>query len=178
MMQSTGGFPMKSKLIFASIFRTIARILSILTILLGIPFLLFVGLQLLSGEPGNLAVFLYLLLLIGMLAGLVIAWWKEGLGAAIALVSLFGSFALNGGILPGVGARQGFSLFVGPLNLLFALLIPGYHPDNSPGAGFVSVASWALPTVPVLLFFASWLLRKKSPAQKCPEEISTEGGEK
>ena len=71
---------MKSKLIFARIFRTIARILSILIILLGIPFLLFVGLQLLSSEPGNQAVFLYLLLLVGMLAGLVIAWRRESLG--------------------------------------------------------------------------------------------------
>src|SRR3972149_8801629 len=100
MIQSTGGFPMKSKLIFARIFRTIARILSILMILLGIPFLLFVGLQLLSGEPGNLPGFLYLLLLVGMLAGLVIAWRREGLGAAITLVSLVGSFALSGALLP------------------------------------------------------------------------------
>ena len=166
---------MKSKLIFANICRSIARIVSILVLLLGIPYLLFAGLQLVSGEPGNPAIYQYLLFLVGMLAGLVIAWWKEGLGAAVALVSLLGSFALSGGILPGVGFRQGFSLFVGPLNLLFALLIPGYHPDVSPSAKLVPVASWVLPTLPVLLFFASWLLRRKSPERKNSEEVHTEG---
>jgi hypothetical protein len=96
----------KSQLVLANVFRTVARIVSILDILLGIPFLLFVGLQLLSGEPGNPAIFLYLLLLVCMVVGLAIAWWKEGLGATITLVSLVGSFALSGGILPGVGSRH------------------------------------------------------------------------
>ena len=157
---------MKSQLVLANVFRTIARIVSILDMLLGIPFLLFVGLQLLSGEPGNPVIFLYLLLLVGMLTGLTIAWWKEGLGATITLVSLAGSFALSGGILPGVGSRQGVSLFAGPLNLLFALLIPGYSPDRSPSAKLVPVISWALPTVPVLLFFASWLVRSRIASQQ------------
>ena len=169
---------MKSRLVLANIFRTIARIVSIPVMLLGFPFLLFVGLQLLSGERGNPAIFLYLLLLAGMLAGLAIAWWKEGLGATIALVSLVGSFALSGGILPGVGSGQGFSLFAGPLNLLFALLIPGYHPDQSPSARLVPVVSWALAAVPVLLFFASCLLRRRSLEFKYPQEISTNGQEK
>ena len=163
---------MKSKLIFASIFRTIARILSILMILLSIPFLLFVGLQLLSGESGNLAVFLYLLLLVGMFAGLVIAWRREGLGAAITVVSLVGSFALSGALLPSVGRGQGFSLFAGPINVLFALLIPGYHPEVSPSAKWVPIISWVLPTVPVVLFFASWWLRKPLKS-KFPEDGST-----
>ncbi|HLE53272.1 MAG TPA: hypothetical protein VI755_14500 [Anaerolineales bacterium] len=165
---------MKSKLIFASIFRTIARILSILMILLGIPFLLFAGLQLLSGEPGNLAVFLYLLLLVGMLAGLVIAWRREGLGAAITLVSLVGSFALSGANLPGVGRGQGFSLLASPINLIFALLIPGYHPEASPSAKLVPIISWVLATVPVVLFIASWWLRKPVES-KFPEDVSTTG---
>ena len=167
---------MKSKIFFASIFRTIARILSILIILLGIPFLLFAGLQLLSGEAANLAVLLYLLLLIGMLAGLVIAFRREGLGAAITLASLVGSFALSGANLPGVGRGQGFSLLASPINLIFALLIPGYHPEASPSARLVPVISWALATVPVVLFFASWWLRKPVKS-KFPEDISTTGEE-
>lgn len=169
---------MKTQIIYANIFRTIARIFSILVLLLGIPYLLLVGLQLLSGEPGNPAISLYLLLLVGMLSGLVIAWWKEGLGATITLVSLIGSFAMSGGVLPGVGVRQGFSLFVGPLNLLFALLIPGYHPDMSPSAKLVAVVSWVLPTILVLLFYVSWLLRWKLPKLEPPKENPAEGEEK
>lgn len=151
---------MKSKLIFANIFRTIARILSILILLIGIPFLFFVGLQLLSGEGVNPAIFLYLLLQVGMLAGLVIAWRREGLGAATTFVSLIGSFALRGALLPGVQPEQGSSMFAGPLNLLFAILIPGYHPEVSPSAKWVPIISWGLAIVPVVLFSASWWLRK------------------
>ncbi|MEW6717393.1 MAG: hypothetical protein AB1345_07815 [Chloroflexota bacterium] len=169
---------MKTQLIYANIFRTLARIVSILVLFLGIPYLLFVGLQLLSGESGNPAIFLYLFLLIGVLSGLAIAWWKEGLGVTITLVSLAGSFALSGGLLPGVGSGQGFSLFVGPLNLLFAFFIPGYHPDSSPGARLVPVASWVLLIVPVLLFLASWLLRRKSSGLEYSVEIPTEGEKK
>ncbi|MBM3145190.1 MAG: hypothetical protein FJ010_09525 [Chloroflexi bacterium] len=154
---------MKPYLTIANICRTIARIVSVIVLLLGVPFLLFVGLQLLSGEAGSPAIFLSLLLLIGVLAGLVIAWWKEGPGSLITFLSMIGSFALSGSLLPGVGSRQGFSLFAGPLNLLFALLIPGYHPDSSPSARMIPPLSWALLIIPVLLFAVSWQLRKKSP---------------
>ena len=162
---------MDSRLLLANIFRTIARIGSILVLLLGVPFMLFVGLQLFSGEAVNLAIVLTLLLQVGMLAGLVIAWWKEVLGAAITAVSLVGSVALSGAFLPGVGRGQGFSLFVGPINLLFAILIPGYNPDVSASAKWVPILSWALPTVPVALYFASWWLRRP-PKTKSPEEVS------
>jgi hypothetical protein len=168
---------MKSTFIFAAgISRTIARIDSILVILLGIPFLLFVGLQLLSGESGSLTILLYLLLLVSLLVGLAVSWWKEGLGAAITLASLIGSFVLSGGILPGVGSRQGGTLLAGPLNLLFALLLPGYSPDVSSSARLVPVASWVLSIVPVMFFFASWLLRKH-PGLKSSEGVIAEGEE-
>lgn len=153
---------MKSQLILANISRTIARIDSIIVVLLGIPFLLFVGLQLLTGEAANLAVFVSLFLLAGMIAGLVIAWRKEGLGAAITLIAMAGSFFLSGALLPGVGKGQGLSILAGPINLVFALLVQGYSPDVSPSAQLVPVISWTVLTIPVVLFLASWLLRRNS----------------
>lgn len=151
--------------------RSLAGFLSIIDLLLGIPFLLFVGLQLISAGSGNLIINLNLLLLLTTLTGLVIAWWKEGLGALVAFVSLVGSFLLSGRVLPGVGIRQGSSLMVGPLNLLFALLTPGYSPDHSPSARLIPAISWALLLIPVFLFFASWLIRSKTPPiQPSPEE--------
>ncbi len=152
---------MKPQLAIANISRMFARAISALDLFLGIPFLLFAGLQLLSGEAGSLNIYLYLLLLLGVLLGLVFAWWKEGLGVAIIFVSLLGSFVLSGGMLPGVGAKQGFALFVGPLNLIIALTTSGYHPDNSPIAKTISVVSWVMAIAPAMLFFTSWLLRRK-----------------
>ncbi len=164
---------MDTRLVLANISRTIARIGSLVVILLGIPFLFFVGLQLLSGEAANTAIFVSLIVLAGMCAGLLIAWWKEGLGAAVTAASIVVSFVLGGATLPGVGRGQGFSLFAGPINLLFALLSPGYHPEMSPSARMVPIISWILPVAPILLFFASWWLRRKSLQIKSPEEIST-----
>lgn len=163
---------MDTKLVLANISRTLARIGSIIVILFGIPFLFFVGLQLLSGETANATIFLSLIVLVTMFAGLIIAWWKEGLGAAITSVSVVVSFLLSGASLPGVGREQGFSIFAGPINLLFALLFPGYHPEVSPSAKMVPAISWILLIVPVLLFFASWLLRRKSLKIESIEEIS------
>ena len=150
---------MPAHLTLANICRRIARIGSIIIILLGIPFLLFVGLQIYSGEPANPTIFLSLLLLVGMIAGMVVAWRKEGLGAAITLVSIAGYFFLSG-TFPGVGGRQGFPLFVGPINLIFALIIPGYHLEMSPEARWVPFISWVLSIFPVALFLASWWLRR------------------
>lgn len=152
---------MNAKLVIANISRIFARIGSILVILLGIPFLLFVGLQVLSGETAGVAFYLYLGILAAMLTGLIIAWWREGLGVAIMVVLALAYFLLGGATLPGVGGGQGFGLLVGPVNLLFALLVPGYHTEASPLARMVPLISWILLVVPVLLFFVSWFLRKE-----------------
>jgi hypothetical protein len=109
---------MKTRIILANVCRGIARLGSVIIILLGISFLLLVGIQLISGEAGNWGIFVYLFLMVGMLAGLVLAWWKEVIGAAIALVAMVGSFALGGGILPGVGSGQGVALLAGPVNFI------------------------------------------------------------
>lgn len=163
---------MNSQLVLANISRTIGRVGSILVLLCGVPFLFFIGLQILSGETANVTIFLSLLFLLGTVAGLVIAWWKESLGAAIALVSVILSLFLSRVTLPGVGRGQGFSIFAGPINLLFALLIPGYHPDVSPSAKLVPMISWAVPIIPIVLFLVSWLIRRNSPISKPQEEIS------
>ncbi|MBI3158213.1 MAG: hypothetical protein HYZ26_01265 [Chloroflexi bacterium] len=151
---------MDSRMNLANVSRTTAQIGSILVLLLGVPFLLFAGIQLPFSQAGNLWIFLYPLFLLALLAGLAIAWRKEGLGTAVALGSLVASFALGGGTLPGVGRGQGFSLFVGPINLLFALLMPGYHPEMSPAARWVPALSWLLPAIPTVLFLTSWWLRR------------------
>jgi len=153
----------KTSLFIANVCRVIGRIIATFVFILGIFYLLFTGLQLASGETGNLAIYLYFLLLVGLLIGFAITWWKECLGATVVFISLVGSFILSGRILPGAGARQGFSLFVGPLNLLFALLIPGYHLDHSPSSKWVPLISWILPIVPVLLFYVSWSIRRRIP---------------
>lgn len=152
---------MPTPLPLANLCRKIARIGSIITILLGIPFLLFVGLQIFSGERANPTIYISLFLLAGLIAGMVIAWRREDLGAVISLASIAGYFFLDG-TFPGVGKGQGFPLFAGPLNLLFALIIPGYHPEMSPEAKWVSLISWALSILPVALFLASWWLRRWS----------------
>ena len=162
---------MHSKLVLANISRTIARIGSIFVILLGLPFVLSAGLQLFSREIANATIFLYLLFLVGMLAGLVIAWWKEGLGAAIALIAVILSFLLGGALLPGVGSGQRSSIFAGPINLLFALLLPGYHPEVSPSAKLVPMISWTLQVIPSMLFIVSWWFRRNSPISKPIQQI-------
>jgi hypothetical protein len=153
---------MESKLALANICRAIARIGSILVVLLTVPFLLFVGLQILSGEAANADFFLYLLLIAGLSGGLILAWWMEGLGAAIALVSAAVSFVLSGALLPGAGRGQAFDLLEGPIHLCFALTMPGYHTEMSPAARFVPALSWVIPAFPALLFLISWWLRRST----------------
>jgi len=162
---------MENQLFVANACRTTARVISIFMMLLGIPYLLFVVLQLISGESASPAIYLYLLFLFGMLTGYTIAWWKEGLGVMVTSVFLLGSFLLSRGILPGVGARQGFSLLAGPLNLLFVLIIPGYNLEYSPSAKWVPMLSWVIPVIAVLLFFTSWYLRKRFSKNMTPSNI-------
>lgn len=161
---------MNPQLLLANIFRWIARVISIFLILCIVPYLLFVGLQLPGSGGVFLAFLLYLLLLVALCVGLVIAWWREALGAGIALVALIGSI-VPGRVLPGFTAPPGPSLLIGPLNLLVALTVPGYHPDVSPIAGWVRVASWVLTIAPILLFFASWLLRRKIARVAKPDQV-------
>jgi len=151
---------MNSKLVFANISRRIARFSSIIVLLLGLPFVLFVGLQLFS-EAANAAIYLSLLFLVGMLGGMIIAWWKEALGSVITFLSIAGSLLLSGSIRPGVEG-SGSSIFAGPIHLLFALFIPGYHPDVSSSARLVPILSWVMLLIPAALFFASWWLRRNS----------------
>jgi hypothetical protein len=90
---------------------------------------------------------------------MVIAWWKESLGATVTLVSIVGYYFASGTV-PNLGEGHGFPLFVGPVHLVFAVTIPDYNADMSPQARWVPLISWALTIVPVALFLASWWLRR------------------
>lgn len=155
---------MNSKLVIANICRWVARILSIPLVPIALIYLLFVGLQIPS-EGGDVTVFiLYAVLLAAMLAGLVIAWWREAPGSILALAALAGT--LLAAVL--TGSREMLeqaSPLAGPIHLLFALTMPGYHPQVSPVAKWVPWISWGLIVAPIVLFLFSWLLRR-SPAKK------------
>ncbi len=150
---------MSSLIPLANIFRWTARALSILVILCAVPYLLFVGLQLLSGESGLPALTLYLLFTVILLVGLVVAWWREGMGSGIALVAMLAIFGQSLAF-PRYATTMGSPL-LGPLTLIMALVMPGYHPDASPIAGVVQTVAWVLTVAPSVLFLASWLLRRK-----------------
>jgi len=66
---------------------------------------------------------------IGVIVGMVIAWWKEGLGAAITLASLLGFYLVYGYLLRYHIAGWAFIVFASPgfLFLLHRLL---YHPEQ------------------------------------------------
>ena len=147
---------MKSQLLVGNIFHWIARVISIPLVPLILIYLLFVGLQVLGSEPGFPGLYLYMLLLLAMLAGLVIAWWREGLGAIVALVAIAGFFA-QAWLLSGFRGTIGSSPLIGPLILIVALIKPQ---NFDPVPSSIYVASWVLPIAPTCLFFSSWLLRR------------------
>ena len=147
---------MKSQLLVGNILRWIARVISIPLVALIFIYLLFVGLQVLGGESGFAGLYLYMLLLLAMSAGLVIAWWREGLGAILALVAIAGFFA-QAWLLSGFRGTIGSSPFIGPLVLIVALIKPR---SFDPVPNSVYVASWVIPLAPACLFFFSWLLRR------------------
>ena len=147
---------MKSQLLVRNILRWIARVISIPLVALILIYLLFVGLQVLGGETGFPGLYLYMLLLLAMLAGLVIAWWRERLGAIVALVAIAGFFA-QAWLLSGFRGTIGSSPLVGPLILIVALIKPQ---SFDPVPNSIKVASWVIPLAPACLFFFSWLLRR------------------
>ncbi len=155
---------MNSRFVIAGICRRIARILSIPLVPIAAFYLLFVGLQIPSEGGSVIGFILYMLFFLGMLGGLVIAFWKEGLGSIVSLIAVAGFFVT-------VWAISGFtrlleiSPLAGPIHLLFALLIPGYHLDASPIAKWVPMISWILLITPIGLFFVAWALRRERPVK-------------
>ena len=170
-MYSDSEGPPTRSLLLADILRWIARVISVVLILCIVPYVLFVGLQLPGSGHVLLAFLLYLLILAATCAGLIIAWWREALGALIVLAAMMGSI-VPGRLLPGFTAPPGPSLLIGPLTLLAALTVPGYHPDVSPIAGSIRVASWVLTLTPVVLFFSSWLIRRKELEPVRPDQLT------
>ena len=149
---------MHTKLMVARWFRVVARILSVLVILLAAAYLLFVGLMVaLEGGGSPTGLLVYMLPLAVLVVGLILAFFSEPWGAAIALLAVAGYLVLSL-VVPGVREMGGGSILVGPLNLFNAMVAgKGTDPDNvSIGT---RVVSWLL-TAPIWLFGASWWLRR------------------
>lgn len=152
---------MDLKMRLANVCRWTARILTTLVIPITSCFLLFVGLQMESGEGGPAGFILYLLFTLAILTGLIIAWWKEGLGAIVSLAGLVGFLGYSLITSGFAGMLYEEAPLAGSLHLIFALIISGYHADDSPIAKMVPLFSWILIILPIGLFLASWLLSRE-----------------
>ena len=148
---------MHPKLVIADVFRSVARAFTIFLVPTIIFYLLFVGLQLESGEPGFLGLFLNIALLLLMVAGFVIAWRRERLGAALSFGALVG-FLIFGQVLFGFRAAFSSSPLVWPLSLIVAIIKPQ---SFDPIPTWIVVTSWVLLAIPICLFLASWLMRRE-----------------
>ncbi len=147
---------MQTKLAIADAFRSIARAFTVFLVPTIIIYLLFVGLQLESGEPGFLGLSLNIVLLLFMSAGFVIAWRRESLGAVVSFGALAG-FVILGQVLSGFRAILSSSPLVWPLSLLVALIRPQ---SFDPVPTWIVVTSWVLLAAPICFFLASWLMRR------------------
>jgi hypothetical protein len=124
-----------------NIIRWSARILSVPFVLLGFGYIFLIGI-LLGGMGGILPIDALIMFLAAILSiGLVIAWWKEILGACVALISPVSFFIL-------------LSFFPGFRN---------FYPFN-PFTPLVLI-------VPECLFFASWFLQERQFRSFSPGEI-------
>jgi len=121
-------------------------------------YVLFVGLQLASGEPGFIGLLLNMLLLLLLGAGFVIAWRREAPGALAALGALV-VFIIAGLSLSGFRPTFGSSPLVWPISLIVAIIKPQ---SFDPVPSWIVLTSWAILAIPIMLFLASWLLRRKS----------------
>ena len=148
---------MRTTQALAQVFRATARILAVFLLPSIVFYMLFVGLQLASGEPGFIGLTLNLLLLLLLSAGFVIAWWREALGGVISLGAL-AVFIILGVALTGFGPTFSSSPLVWPLSLFVALIRPQ---SFDPVPNGILVAAWTLTAAPIVLFLASWLLRRK-----------------
>ncbi len=149
----------------ADVLRVVARGLTIILLPVIALYLIFVGLQLASGEPGFLGMFLNLILLLLLGLGLIIAWRREGFGAMLALGALAGFLAL-GTAFRGFAATFGSSPLVWPISLVVALV---KEQSFDPVPSWILVTSWLLIVLPILSFLGSWMLRRK-PAHTLPTD--------
>jgi len=76
-----------------TILRWLARALSILTVAILLVFACGEGLNWSRFTPGELLLFACFPL--GLCAGMVVAWWREGLGGGIAVASLVAFYLLD-----------------------------------------------------------------------------------
>ncbi len=149
---------MGRRLALAEGLRKAARIVTVILVPIIAFYLIFVGLQLASGEQGFLGLSFNILLLLLLGAGYLIAWRREGLGAALALAAL-AAFLTLGTVLHGFAAAFHSSPLVWPIALLAALL---KEQSFDPMPPWIPVSAWALLLAPILFFAASWILRRES----------------
>ena len=152
--------------------RSIARGCTIFLVPIIAFYLLFVGLQLGSGEPAFLGLFFNLALLLLMAGGFVIAWRRERLGAVLSLGALAGFLILRL-VLLGIRATFSDPPLVWPFSLLVAIIKPQSF-DTIPV--WIVVTSWVLLAIPICLFGASWLLRREpTPPGALPADSEVSG---
>jgi hypothetical protein len=105
--------------------RWIARVGSLLSI--GLILLFFIG----EGfHPAKIAPKQWVGMIFfpaGVVAGMIIAWWKEGVGAGITLLSLFAFYAVYGFLLGSHIRGWAFIAFAAPgfLFLLYSIMLRG-----------------------------------------------------
>lgn len=108
---------------------------------------------------------LYLPFLFAILAGLLVAWWNELIGALIALAA-FAGLLISALALGWIGEvlEQG-ALLIPPV-YAFVCMLAGpreyYLTRRCPPVFSLSRISWALLLLPILLFAASWWLRREA----------------
>jgi len=96
--------------------RWIARAASLLSI--GTILLFFVGFNPGSVRPREWVGFAFFPA--GVVVGMIVAWWKEGLGACITLISLAGLYAVYGWLMGSNVNGLAFIVFASP-GLLFLI---------------------------------------------------------
>ena len=141
----------------ADALRKAARSVTVILVPIIAFYLVFVGLQLASGEQGFLGLSLNILLLLFLGAGYVIAWRREGLGAILALAAL-AAFLTLGTALHGFAVAFHSSPLVWPIALVAALV---KEQSFDPMPPWILVTAWVLLVAPILQFAGSWIMRQK-----------------
>lgn len=159
---------MHTRLMIAGICRAVARGISIFLIVILVLYILFIALQVLSGEPAFSGIFLYLFLLVVMCGGFILCWKDERLGSIVASLAILGYYMLGWGMVE-IRQQALDAPTTGAVMLVAALVKPQ---SFDPLPTWIQVTSWLLLALPVGLFLASWALRRSLPPTE-KEQVKT-----